>query len=56
MSVEDIRNRQRTSPEWLAVEIINRIETLEAKVAELTKPAKRGRPKKGKDDGMQEKR
>ena len=46
MNIEDIRVRARTSPEWLAVEMMKRIEELEAIVAELSKRPKRGRPKK----------
>lgn len=48
MNAEEIRKRQRTSPDWLAVELMARIEALEAKVAELSNPPKRGRPKKEK--------
>lgn len=49
MNIDDIRDRARTSPEWLAVEMMTRLERLEAQVAELNKPpepSKRGRPKK----------
>lgn len=48
MNAQEIRDRQKNSPDWLAVEMMTRIEKLEAQVAEMYKKPKRGRPPKKK--------
>jgi len=37
MNAQEIRERAMTSPDWLAVELVKRIETLEAQVEALKK-------------------
>lgn len=46
MNAEEIRERMKTSPGWVVVEIMSRLEALEAKVMAMEQPPKRGRPKK----------
>lgn len=47
MTNEEVRARYRNSPEWLMVELVNRIAMLEEKVEKLKR--KPGRPKKVND-------
>ena len=49
MDVPKLREQYRNSPEWAFVSLYKRFELLEAKVAELSKPKKRGRPRKVKE-------
>lgn len=46
MNAAEIRERQRSAPDWLAVEMLTRIEALEQQVSELSKRRKPGRPRK----------
>lgn len=46
MNAEEIRIRAKTSPDWLFVELVSRISSLEKQVEALTSQPKRGRPKK----------
>lgn len=48
MNVQEIRDRFNRAPDWMLVEVMSRLEAIEARLAALEN-RKPGRPKKVKD-------
>ncbi len=48
MNVQAIRERFKTAPDWMLVEVMNRLEAIEKRL-EAIESRKPGRPKKVKD-------